>query len=804
MRNKLLVFILTIMVGTCVVFAESVFIDGILYSLDASNQTAAVSRVGNQIRVDDYTVDEWNLIPSEWLAEAVCPQDAVYQGLKSVKVFADSKYINILVECDNTYIPDTAAIPFHVFINTDNSDLTGGYGANFTDANEDIMLEGYLDEVRVVPYIPGVYKWWGEVGATGWEFWTDPRYSHGYDDCWGAVVCEGALVGTASQYINNMFEIQIDRTQIPATWNSNQFGIGFEILQNWHSVGVLPQGSPTAQDSLGRVHKLTVPVVSQQTSSTITDVVIPSVISHNGMNYSVVGIGENAFKNAPLTSISIPNSVTSIGENAFYGCSSLNTVTINSNSILGKYYSADSNLKNVFGEQVKTYIIGDSVTNIGFYAFYECNNLTSITIPNSVTSIGYYAFYNCWRLTSITIPISVTRISGHAFFGCTGLTAVHISDIAAWCAIDFGDTGANPLYCAHNLYLNDNQISALVIPGGITSIGESAFVNCSGLTSITLPNSVTSIGDYAFWGCSGLTSLTIPNSVINIGAYAFASCSGVKNITLSNNLTSIEMFTFADCSALLSISIPNSVLSVGYMAFAECSRMEKVTFGTELERIDQYAFDECKHILDIYSYAYSAPVITSTTFSGVSRNAYVWVPENMIRHYQIDTYWNEFQIFAIGAVPTTSDGSVIVQPSTNDVVITWPVSNNAAAYSLTITKGGETVCTLTFNSSGQLTSIAFAPSKDGKPHMPAAQLTAQGYQFTVNGLNPGTTYSYNIYAADALNNVVASYNGSFTTDGYQALDDINISVPTRKFVRDGHIYILRGDKVYDATGHILL
>ncbi len=183
---------------------------------------------------------------------------------------------------------------------------------------------------------------------------------------------------------------------------------------------------------------------------------------------SVINIGDNAFNGCnSLASIEIPNSVTSIGDGAFGSCSGLFSVTINSDSIVSK-----SNLRGIFGSQVKEYIIGDGVTSIGENAFYGCTGLTSVTIPNSVTSIGQEAFEYCSGLTSITIPNSVTSIGWWAFNKCIGLTSVAIGN-------------------------------------SVTSIGDCAFSYCTGLTSVTIGNSVTSIGWYAFYKCTGLTSVTI-------------------------------------------------------------------------------------------------------------------------------------------------------------------------------------------------------------------------------------------------------------------------------------------------------
>ena len=150
----------------------------------------------------------------------------------------------------------------------------------------------------------------------------------------------------------------------------------------------------------------------------IKDLVIPNSVTSIG-NYTFVGcigltsvtipnsvtsIGDHAFERcAGLTSVTIPESIPYLGERAFFGCTDLTSVTINSNSIVSKNYSSNSNLQTIFGKQVEEYIIGDGVTSIGKYAFYGCTGLNSVTIPSSVTSIGDYAFENCTDMTFVTI-----------------------------------------------------------------------------------------------------------------------------------------------------------------------------------------------------------------------------------------------------------------------------------------------------------------------------------------------------------------------------------------------------------------
>lgn len=214
----------------------------------------------SKVDVTDNSIAEWDNLPASYVVSATCPADAALTALKSVKVYADQLYINILVEPNDAEIEDKEWTPFHVYINTDNSDKTGGYGDEFLDPNTDILLETAIyAEGAPYSYNPAVFKWWGEVGADGWS-WTDPTVEGTPDNYWGAIVGEGQLPIGASQLVNGKFEIQILRELIPATWNESEFGIGFDIQQNWSSVGVLPCAGVTEENPAGKAKKLQVKI----------------------------------------------------------------------------------------------------------------------------------------------------------------------------------------------------------------------------------------------------------------------------------------------------------------------------------------------------------------------------------------------------------------------------------------------------------------------------------------------------------------------------------------------------------------
>ncbi len=554
-----------------------------------------------------------------------------------------------------------------------------------------------------------------------------------------------------------------------------------------------------------------------------------------------------------LVAVTIPNSVTSIGRSAFKDCSGLEKVSITDiamwcNIAFRNDWFANplSYAQNLYlnGELVTDLVIPNSVTSIGDYAFFKCTGLTSVEIPNSVTSIGEEAFEYCSSLSSVTIPNSVTSIEWGAFYSCTGLTSVTIE-------------AETPPTLGTNAFKNTNNCP-IYVPCGTLDAYKTAWsnytsqiqympleyhitgnVNIEGSGSVQLPQNkcediITASPNYGYhfiqWSDGNtenprtviLTQDTTFTAIFAIDKSGTCGENNVlkweyedqsKTLTISANGALTENYTFGieAPTQMRNLIIGNEVTSIGDSAFYGMNSVNHLTIGSNVSSIGDYAFAECKNFDDITCYASDVPTINATTFANIGNKQYIYlyVPEGRQRAYQRDTYWGEFDVQVKEAEAITQPVTeVSITPADNTATITWPTSEDANTYTLEISKDGVVFCTLIFNANGQLTGIAFAaPGKSGNRHAPAAVKTSNGgLRFTVTGLESGTNYHLTLLAKDSGNQEIASYAADFTTTGIATGID-NTPFPSgegwgeaSKLLRDGQIFILRGEKVYTLTG----
>ena len=289
----------------------------------------------------------------------------------------------------------------------------------------------------------------------------------------------------------------------------------------------------------------------------------------------ITSIGNYAFYKLPLVSVSIPSNISIIGTHAFYYCSSLKTITIPNSivSIGNNAFINQSSLSRVNISSIESWlnidfenrysnplcndcnlylndklitdlIIPNGISTIKDFAFYSFSSLKSVVIPNSITSIEDLAFYNCSSLETIVVPNSIESVGEYAFQNCISLNKVIISSIESWCSIDFCNSTSNPLSYANNLYLNDELVTELVIPGSVSLVNNYAFIGCFSITSVRFLDGVESIGGSAFNGCLNLKRIIMTSSIKKIGSLSFSNCELIDYVVLSNSIEKIESAPF--------------------------------------------------------------------------------------------------------------------------------------------------------------------------------------------------------------------------------------------------------------------
>ena len=346
-------------------------------------------------------------------------------------------------------------------------------------------------------------------------------------------------------------------------------------------------------------------------------VTLPDGLTHIG-DYAFYNFRNAYYKCWSLTAITLPDSLTHIGDGAFLRTGIRKVVSHSPNFTFqnGCLIDQQNHKMIAFLSDQDDVTLPADLTHIGNRAFEDCNNLTTITLPAGLTHIGDVAFGGCSSLTAITLPYSLTHIGDSAFWGCSSLTAItlptgltHIGD-GAFGGMGFCNVVSNsPNFIFQDGCLIDNQHNKLiaflsyqdqiVLPAGLTHIGDSAFWGCRSLTTITMPSGLTHIGDNAFSECKRLSTITLPATLTDIGYGAFSGCTSLTTINLPDNLMHIGDSAFSWCKSLIDIILPICMTHIGDSVFSRCGRLKSIALPTGLTHIGICAFLECESLTTI-------------------------------------------------------------------------------------------------------------------------------------------------------------------------------------------------------------
>ena len=289
----------------------------------------------------------------------------------------------------------------------------------------------------------------------------------------------------------------------------------------------------------------------------------------------VTRIGNQAFYDSTVETITIPDSITSIGYSAFYGselwqnCSTAEVYVGKwlvgfKDSVRGENFTfADGTIgiADYAGNSTRWYVnsvtIPEGIKYIGAYTFSDCS-ITSITLPNSLISIGEGAFQKS-KLASIIIPDGITSIPDYAFYKCNSLLDAKIPDsitsIGKYAFLDtalLSNQSTDMKYVGNWLVLGtygENKLKE-----GTVGIADRAFNNGSysvSVSSITMVSSLKYIGAEAFYDCESLKEVTLPKSIVSMGNGVFQNCSGLKTVKFrSMEFSEIPDDTFSGCTSL--------------------------------------------------------------------------------------------------------------------------------------------------------------------------------------------------------------------------------------------------------------
>ena len=538
---------------------------------------------------------------------------------------------------------------------------------------------------------------------------------------------------------------------------------------------------------------------------------------------SVTSIGDDAFYNcSSLTSVTIPNSVTSIGYDAFSGCSSLRIIKVES-PIPAKLPT---------GDITPWWHVFPDYENLLFYV--PCGSIDAYIQAWGTEYHGDYWGTGDWNSQLVSkhflhypLEYSIKCSPNDPTLGKTEYPLTLCDDMILTATpqiqchfVKWSDGNTdNPRRFE---LTQDTTFEAIFAKNPvITYTYDSNLGYVDGPTTtptgmaeddITFTAKPARGCNFVKWGDGNTDNprtyhLSQDVTMEAIFDYALSGNCGKDNVLtwkLDKSAMALEISgagaladNFNYTYDIVSATIGNEVTLIGQSAFAYCSKLKNVIVGSNVKVIEEYAFDDCTAIETITCYSMRPPTANNNAFENLDYSTIVYVPADYLNTYKMHDFWGIYDVRPIGAT-TAETTSVQVSPGETTATIVWPTVGNAATYEMVIKdKNGNVVCTLIFNANGQLTQIAFgAPARDN---------TAQeaGFEFTVTGLEEGTSYNLTITAKDGNGTTLDEKTIAFTTSSETGVEDINAPDAldgSTKILRNGEVLILRGGKTYTLQG----
>lgn len=378
---------------------------------------------------------------------------------------------------------------------------------------------------------------------------------------------------------------------------------------------------------------------------TIKDIVIPTTYN----DLPVVRIDTNAFKNAQIDTVVIPEGITEIYDNAFRdssikeislpssitkvydfvftGCSKLTKLSIDA-SLTSSILVGNNETFGVLDSLLEASVPADLVQKLNTKGGYSASKLEKLTVnggkiikgpSNKFTSLKTLIIlegveeissgaFGSTLIKDITLPASLTTIGSMAFSGVETLETVSFAPNSKLTTIGtraFNTSGLSTITLPNSLQtIGENAFTStnlvdITIPGSVKVISEYCFAKCLSLTNVTVQNGVQEIQLRAFSECNALTTVVLPGTLTTMGESVFELCRSLVSINIPLLLTYIPKYTFDRCTNLTSITIPSNVKSLNAYAFKSCIALTDVSLCEGLEIIDNHAFFGCPEITSI-------------------------------------------------------------------------------------------------------------------------------------------------------------------------------------------------------------